>query len=260
MKTSTYQDNWFQQLVDVGRNRVWVLLLGVLYIIIATLVLATPNGFPVPQFDNNFIQFGLSIIAFFLLLTISVHLLNNDYQLVWGLSFLIYSITFVGLSLEALGYADMSNPIVFLFWRLPMIVFVSGMWIGVSKLFRENKEVVYLPALLILVLGISWFFFGLVVLSNIELTIYGFLYGLFVPMTIILAYVWSRFNRDTTFSSPWLVALGFLLIGIVYSLWIPWQVENLSPIYYIVFTLFNVALFLILRGFRTFSKENLVKN
>lgn len=259
LKTSTYQENWYQQLVDVGRNRPWVFLLGAIYIIFTTFVLTNPNGFPVPLLDSNFVQFGLSITALLLLLTIGVYLLNNDYQLIWGFSFLAYAITFLGLSLEALGFADMSNPIVFLFWRAPMIFFVSGMWIGASKLFSAKNKVVYLPALLILVLGASWFFFGLVVLADIKLTMYGFLYGGFIPMTLSLAYMWSRFNKDTIFSSPWLVTLGFLLMGIIYSLWIPWQLENLSPIYYILFTLFSVALFLILRGFQKFSEENLIK-
>ncbi len=259
MKTSTYQENWYQQLVDVGRNRPWVLLLGVFYIIFASLVLTNPNGFPVPLLDNRFIQFGLSLTTLFLLLTIGVYLLYNDYQFIWGLSFLSYAITFLGLSLEALGFVDMSNPVVFLFWRIPMIIFVSGMWIGASRLFQENKKAIYLPALLLLVLGASWFFFGLVVLADIELTMYGFLYVGFIPMTLSLAYIWSRFNKDTIFSSPWLVALGFLLMGIVYSLWIPWHPDNLSPIYYILFTLFNVSLVLILRGFQKFSEENLIK-
>ncbi|MHA2328406.1 MAG: hypothetical protein ACXACR_07785, partial [Candidatus Hodarchaeales archaeon] len=164
------------------------------------------------------------------------------------------------LSLEAgwgFIFADMSDPLTVLFWRTPMIIFVIGMWIGISSFFTDNPKINYIPALFIFVIGESWFFIGMVLLNDIELAMYGFLYGAFIPMMFSLAYLWYRYNKDTDFSSTSLVALGFLLVGVIYSVWTPWHNESLNELYLIFFTLLNVAFVLIFRGFANFTKEEL---
>jgi len=256
-------------------NRNWriLLLVGIIYFWILAFTLTTPRGFPIPQLEDTYNQFGLSLTALILLLIIGGYLIYRNYfkplqlkgdvshQVTWGVSFLIYALTFLGLCLEAwdFPFTDMNDPIIFLAWRTPMIVFVSGLWIGTSQLFIDNKKIIYSIALLVIFLGESWFFIGLIVLRNTELTMFGFLYLEFIPMTFILACLWYNYGKGSTLSSPYFLALGFFLLGLVYASWTPWHYEDLKYIYYTLFNMYNLALTMILVGFYALPKETLAR-
>lgn len=257
----------------VGRNWNILLLVGIMYFCIIAFALTTPRGFPVPQLEDTFYQFGPAFVAFILLLIIGGYLIYRNYfkpltlkgdvhhQVIWGISFLIYAITFLGLCLETLAFlfADMSDPILFFIWRTPMIIFVCGIWIGTSQLFTDNRKIIYSFAFFIFFFGEILFFIGLVILKNIELTMFGFLYLEFIPMAFILAYLWYYYGKGSTLSSPKVLALGFFLLGLVYATWSPWHFEDLKYIYYTLFSIYNLALTMILVGFYALPKETLAR-
>ncbi|MHA2304570.1 MAG: hypothetical protein ACXACU_04190 [Candidatus Hodarchaeales archaeon] len=249
-----------QSMVDFGRNSPWVVLLGFIYLILATFVLTNPDSFSILSLEMKYAQFALSFVTLCISIVIGVNLLYQDFQASWGLSFVIYGVTFLGLSLEALGFAiaDMSDPILFLVWRTPMLIFVSIMWINLTSLFTENKKLIYLPAALIALIGEGWFIYGLLSLKDITLTMNAFLYGLFVPMMLISSYLLYKFSKETSFSSTSLIALGYLMIGLIYTQWVPWHTGNSNPIYAIFFTILTISLVMILRGFSLLSTENRV--
>ncbi|MHA1449888.1 MAG: hypothetical protein ACTSP4_10760 [Candidatus Hodarchaeales archaeon] len=262
----------------VRNNLLFLILLGVVYIISGLTVIIAPRGFPIPELDPvvtnpyNYSLFGLSIAALILLLSIGGYLIyryfkkppprsESIYQLVWGFSFIIYSITFLGIALGAwLGtgsIGDMNIASNFFFWRAPMIIWVAGMWIGTIRLFSEDKRLVYIPALLILLAGFGWFIIGLLVIESItiEQTMYGFLFGEFIPMSLVLAYMWYVYRKDTKMSSAGILAVGFTLLSVSYASWAPWHFSELVYIYFLWFNLFIVSLAFILAGFFALPKE-----
>ncbi|MHA2202729.1 MAG: hypothetical protein ACW991_03490, partial [Candidatus Hodarchaeales archaeon] len=165
--------------------------------------------------------------------------------------------SFLGLCLRIFGLplTDINNPFIFHIWLLPLVIFTSGVWIGTSKLLLEDRRVNYLPAFLILLIGESWFLIGLFVFKDVTLTIFGLIYGLFIPVALFFAYSWYRLAKTSIFVSPWFLALGFLLMAVMYFLWNPWMSSDLDQLYSFFFTIFNVSLLIILGGFFTLTKD-----
>ncbi len=256
----------------VTRNSGYIVLLSILYMITTLIVIIKPRGFPVPEITASYALFGTSLAGFLLILSISGYLLfryftkkrpleQAPFQLIWGISFLIYSITLAGLVFQAWGFkfANMTDPLIFLIWRTPMIIWVAGMWIGVSKLLVDDDRLVYFPAFIILILGEVWFVIGLIVFADIEFTMYGFLYWEFVPMAIILALLWYQYGKGTNLSSPNVIALGFVLFGITYLAWAPWHFKELEYMWFVWFNVYLVSLAFLLTGFYALPKEILGK-
>ncbi|MFX1283923.1 MAG: hypothetical protein ACFFB5_09720 [Promethearchaeota archaeon] len=254
MKTENYHANWFQQIVEFGRTRPWVPLIGLIYIFLATFAFTRPEALLTPELN---IQLGLSFSAFLLLTVTGLYLLSNNYKSVWGVSFLLYAISFLGICLKVLNFpfTDITNPIIFHLWLLPLVFFVSGVWIGISHLILENRKFNYFPALFILLLSEGWFFAGLFILDNIPLALFGFNYGLFVPVALMVSYIWFRFGRVSDSISPWLLAFGFLLMVIINLFWSPWLISDLDKVYSVLLALFDVSLVVILSGFLILTKD-----
>lgn len=256
----------------ITTNSGYIVLLSIVYMITSLIVVRKPRGFSIPELTTSYDLFGASLAGLILLLSIGGYLLYRyftkarpleqaPFQLIWGSSFLIYSITFIGLVLQASGFefADMTDPIIFLIWRTPMIIWVAGMWIGVSKLLVDNNKLVYIPAILIIVLGEIWFLFGLLILVDIEFTMYGFLYWEFVPMSLVLALLWHQYGKKAELSSPTVIMFGFLLFGVAYLAWAPWHFEDLKYIWFVWFNIYLVSLAFLLTGFYALPKEILGK-
>ncbi len=257
---------------EILRNHLpFVIIIMVVYILSALTVLTTPRGFEIPQLSDSYVLFGPSLSAFILLLVIGGYLIyrylakprprkESLFQLIWGVSFLLYSVTFFGLCLQSLGidFANMNEPFFFFLWRNPMILWVTGMWTGTSMLFTEDKKVIYVPASIILLAGEAWFFLQLVLFVNvysIEQTMYGFLFGEFIPVSIFIAYLFYSYGKDLKLSSAWMLTIGFALLAITYVAWAPWHFSGLMYIYYIWFDIFLVSLAFILAGFFALPKE-----
>jgi len=257
------------------RHKGFVILITIIYIFSAITVLTMPKGFEISQLIDSYILFGPSFSTFILLLTIGGYLIyrylskpspreESMYQLIWGVSFLLYSVTFIGMCLQSLGFqfANMDDPIFFLLWRNPMILWVTGMFIGTMMLFTEDKKVIYTPALIILLAGEIWFFYRLVLfvdVNSIEQTMYGFLFGEFIPMSILIAYLFYTYGKNFKLSSAWVLTIGFSLLSLTYAAWAPWHFSDLRYIYFIWFDLFLVSLAFILTGFFALPKEIMSK-
>lgn len=250
-----------------------IILLVVLYILSYFTVTRNPRGFEIPALKESYILFAPSFASLILIYYIGFYLLyryhlkpisRNErlYQLSWGVSFLVYGLLFIGLSFQAFGFkfADMTKPEIFFIWRLPMIFWVSGMWIGTASLFTDNRKLIFSSGIFIDVTGLAWFVYGLLIIKNIEQTMYGFLFWLFIPMCFIIAYIWWQYSRDMHVTSALMIAIGFGLMGISYAAWAPWHFSDLLYIYFIFYQLFIVSISFILAGFFALPKELLSRS
>ncbi|MFX0183249.1 MAG: hypothetical protein ACFE95_09245 [Candidatus Hodarchaeota archaeon] len=256
----------------ITRNSGYIIIIIVIYMISSLIVFIEPRGFPIPELRDTYDLFGASLAGLLLVFFIGGYLVYRyfskaqpleqaPFQLIWGVSFLIYAILLLGLCLQALGFefADMNDPAIFLIWRTPMILWVCGMWIGVTRLFTDNTRLIYLPALLIFLFGETWFFLGLIVIQDIELTMYGFLYWEFIPMAFVLAILWYHYGKDSELSSPYVITFGFILFGVAYLAWAPWHFDEIEYVWFIWFNVYLVSLALLLTGFYALPKEILGK-
>lgn len=250
----------------------YLIIITIIYAFTTIIVLAAPKGFPIPELETSYNLFGPSLAALILLLLIGSYQIyryftksppqqNTPFQVIWGISFYIYAITMLGLCLEALAFefADMTEPILFLVWRSPMIFWVAGMWLAITTLMTNDKRVQIIPMLLIIILGELWFFLGLIIVKDIELTMYGFLYWEFIPMALILALIWYHYGKTSTLSSPLVIASGFTLFGLVYLAWAPWHFSDVRYMWFIWFNVYLISLALIFGGLYAFPKEILAK-
>ncbi|MFX0013176.1 MAG: hypothetical protein ACFFB2_05050 [Promethearchaeota archaeon] len=253
------------------KHTAFIILITIIYILSAVTVFTMPKGFEIPLLTERYTLFGPSFSAFILLIAIGGYLIyryqlkppprkENMYQLYWGVSFLLFSVTFIGMCLQSLGldFANMEDPIFFLLWRNPMILWVTGMMIGTLMLFTEDNKSIYVPALIVFLAGESWFFIRLVIfvdVNSIELTMYGFLFGEFIPVSILIAYLFYSYGKNLKLSSAWMLTMGFSLLALTYAAWAPWHFSELRYIYFIWFDLFLVSLALILTGFFALPKE-----
>ncbi|MFX0052663.1 MAG: hypothetical protein ACFE8U_15400, partial [Candidatus Hermodarchaeota archaeon] len=115
MKVTSYQENFYQKIVDFGRHRPWLLLLGLVYVVMSLISLIDLSGILLPEFNFNVIQLSLSLSAFLLLLSIGLFSQANGFKSIWGISFLAHAVIFIILSLNVTGFIllDITNPIVF---------------------------------------------------------------------------------------------------------------------------------------------------
>ncbi|MFX1516610.1 MAG: hypothetical protein ACFFC6_09895, partial [Promethearchaeota archaeon] len=95
--------------------------------------------------------------------------------------------------------------------------------------------------------------------NSVEQTMYGFLFGEFIPISILIAYLFYHYGKDQKLSSLWILTIGFSLLALTYASWAPWHFSDLRYIYFIWFDLFLVSLAFILTGFFALPKELLSK-
>lgn len=261
MKTKNIQENYYQQIIEFGRSRPWLPLVGLVYASVAAIILTQYSSLLIPELNISTVQFSLSLSALLILLAISLHLFSNQYRTVWGVSFLLFAFSFLGLCLRIfnLPLTDINNPLIFHIWLLPIVLFTSGVWIGTSGLLIEDNKVNYLPAFLIVVTGESWFLIGLFILKDVPLTVFGLIYGLFIPVALFFIYNWTRLAKTSIFTSPWFLAFGFLLMIATFFLWNPWMSSDPIQLHSMFFLLFNISLAVIFGGFFTLSRD-LTKN
>jgi signal transduction histidine kinase len=140
-----------------------------------------------------------------------------------------------------------------------MIFWAAGMWIGFAEILfsiHQNKKLFkIIPALTIVITSELWFIYGLLLQSNIELTMYGFLFSVFIPVSFTIAYMWYLFGfkryKLTGYSKRAVIYLvvGFVWFGITYAAWSPWHFAEVFYVSKIWFGLSLVALTLMLIGF-----------
>ncbi len=257
MKANSFESNFYQKVVDLGLNRPWSILFGILYIIISIFALTNVIGRYPFELNQNLVQVLLSSVVFIFLIVIGYSLLTNGYRMIWGVSFLVYAVTFFGFSLKTINIGvNLNNPLFAHLWLLPLILFSSGILIGITSLFFENKKIIYLPSLLIFIIGNGWFLVGLNILNDLELTISAYSLGILAPVILGSAIVWYHFGKYTQYVSPWFLTLGFGLLGIVHIFWNPWFSGVLVQTHIPFFILVIISLGLILKGIFTLTNES----
>ncbi len=219
----------------------------------------------VPQFEpalipeGTFWLFGLSMQAVLLLMGTGTILYLNWIKTkypplrTWSVAFFMYSITFLGLLFYSLGYIDEKNPFVFFLFRNSMIVWAAFMIQGLSTHLGFDKRIRNLSSIAILVFGYLWFIWGLLVTANIEYTMYGFLYFLFIPVTVYLSWAFRIAAKRTGFSSFNFISLGMAGLTVTYGAWAPW---HLNYIYAVWFFMFNMSLVSIFAGYAGLLQES----
>jgi len=241
-------------LKELKKHWMVILSLAVVYLLGILTVIYKPQFSEYKPLEELFWLFGLSLNSTILLIAIGGFLIcrwakkKNTTNLIWGVSFLLYSIVFVGLMLQAHGvaWANQKLPHIFFAFRQFMILWAAGMTYGLLKIFTNNKKFqIALPALIVLA-GYSWFWYGLMKVADIEYTMYGFLFGIFIPVAVFLAYLFWRFAHQNKLISLKFVAGGFLGIALTYGLWAPW---HLTKVYALCFFGYELSLVPLLIGF-----------
>ncbi|MFW9968669.1 MAG: hypothetical protein ACFFDF_00615 [Candidatus Odinarchaeota archaeon] len=238
--------------------------------IISTYVLIfLPHGAPITVLNSTFYLFGLGLNSTILLWIIAGYLLvrwiktnrKNSSLLIWSISFLVYSITFVAHIFRALGFPGANeNLTVFHFfaWRWGMPCFSAGILYGILKILTENKKLQQIPSISVLVLGFFWLILGLFIIPSenpIEITMYLFLHTIWIPICFTMAYIFAYYGYKSKEVGPKLVGLGFFVLMVSYHGWAPWHFNDVSYIYFIWYFLFLISLTPILLGFVLMSVE-----
>jgi hypothetical protein len=236
-----------------------ILILAVIYIIGLVAVLTVPQLEPALIPAETFWLFGLSLQAIFLLFGTGIVILYNWFRnpysplKVWSVSFVIYSLTFIGLLLHSLGAIDEKIPVVFFMFRNSMIIWAAGMIYGLATHLGFGRKLKHVIPSLILTLGYSWFAWGLLLVADIEYTMYGFLYFIFIPVCVYLSWAFYRAARTTGFTSFKYISLGMMGLAITYGAWAPW---HQNYIYAVWFFMFNLSLVPIFAGFTGLFQES----
>lgn len=232
-------------------------------IVLVSLVPQLPE---IPELANTFWLFGIAMDTVLILLMISAILIyrwhfqnrKNNVLLIWAVSFALFTLPFIGMMLKAWGFpwANDSDPVIFFMFRQPMILFAAGMYYGIAKILTKSKPMQVFPTWAILLVGYMWFIHGLLVVGDVEFTMYGFLYSCFVPVVAIIAYSFYMYARDFKLYFPQWLAMGFAWLGVTYLAWAPWHKVNT---YLIWFFLFLISLVFIAIGFAVMLSELRIK-
>ncbi|MBD3353774.1 MAG: hypothetical protein GF364_19995 [Candidatus Lokiarchaeota archaeon] len=230
-----------------------ILVVSILDILVITFKPVIPA---VDVLQNTYPLLTLSIQAVILSYTIGIYLFyrwfktgrSNVSTLSWSLAFLIYGILFAGLVLQSFGFswANMNDPTIFFLYRHVMIIWTALMYYGVSHIITREQKWHYLPTLFILISGYIIFTFGLLYAGDIELTMYIFLYSVWVPICVLVIYLFWLYGINSNTTSPKIISLGFVVLAITYLLWAP---THTSFMYYIAYAFFVLSLVCILIGF-----------
>ncbi|MDD5416563.1 MAG: hypothetical protein PHU12_01150 [Candidatus Aenigmarchaeota archaeon] len=212
----------------------------------------------------------LSLISAVLLITTGAFLLwrwiksNDKTTLIWSISFLLYSVTFIGLIFKSLGFswANDKIPEIFFFFRQFMIIWVAGMIYGLYNILKDRKKTYQswlfrILASLIIIAGYAWFYYNLILNATvadvaIHTTMLGFINFMFVPACVIISYLFLKFGKTEGIKSIRIIGFGFLILAISYMLWAPFHDD---VFYFICYSVFVLSLICILIGFVLLASE-----
>ncbi len=251
----------------IHQNKLLVPILIVSLILGTILVFYTPALESPIQMEKTYTLFSLSFIAFVISFAIGVYLLTrwlvshkkNEAAIWWGVSFIIFSILFLGLMLQASGvsWANTGEPHIFFLFRQTMILWVGGMLFGILAILGATTRFKILSVLLVDILSYVWFYYGLIVRANIELTMYGFLYFSFIPVCVIITYLFIKTAIKEKIHSLLTLGSAFALMAFSYMVWAPW---HKNYFYYVCYSVFILSLFMMALGFKSLSYEKYLMN
>ncbi len=215
----------------------------------------------------NLLFFGLGLDTTILIWIIGTYLLYRWYkggrtnisQLIWGIVFFIYSITFIGHIFRGLGITwanENISPGNFFLLRFGMIFWAAGSLYGILRLLIEDKKLRIMPSIVVILLGFIWFSFGLFVVQDIEYMMYGFLFAIWIPICFSISYIFFNYGQKSGYAGPKIIFLGYLGLTITYMGWAPWHFSDVIYFYFVWYFLFLLSLVPILIGFIMLAKES----
>ena len=155
--------------------------IGIITALCIFVLITEPHGAPLNIFDPTFgtgllfnegnfynmVTFGLGLNSTVLIWTIGLFLLyrwnkggrSNSSLFVWGLGFLIYSITFIAHMLRAWGpdflwANENSAPEIFFIWRFGMIIWAGASLYGILRILVENRKKQIIPSIIVIIAGL----------------------------------------------------------------------------------------------------------
>ena len=214
----------------------------------------------------NLVTFGLGLDTSIILWTIGGYLIyrwnkgarTNRSLLVWGLGFFVYSITFVAHIFRGWGFIwanENTSTELFFLWRFGMIIWAGASLYGILRILTEDLKKQLIPPLLAMAAGFIWFFYGLFIVGDIEWTMYGFLFAIWIPVCFSISYVFLTYGRKAELTSPKILFIGYVGLTITYMGWAPWHFGDVIYFYFVWYFLFLLSLIPILVGFVSLSKE-----
>jgi len=232
---------------------------GLLALLVIMFVYGAYAILSVPRIDLGMIESmpqvvwwsGISVTAAFFLLSSAAYCLlqwwrtGMQWCAVWGASFFLYSLVFIGVVFNAFNIVNTHLPNTFFLFRQVMILWAVGMFYGLVSLRTDHPVVRYWIPSIVLAAGYAWFGYGLFSIGDIQFTMYGFLSFLFIPITITLGYLFFRYSSRIKGAGMRWLSGGMFLMGTVYMVWAP---MHQSVGYIFGFFLFNIALALIFVG------------
>jgi hypothetical protein len=215
----------------------------------------------------NLVTFGLGLDTTIILWIIGLFLLyrwnkggrSNTSLLIWGLGFLIYSVTFVAHIFRGWGFAwanENSSPENFFLWRFGMILWAGGSLYGILRILTDDKKIQIIPPVVVISAGFTWFIYGLEIVRDIEWMMYGFLFGIWIPICFSISYIFLVYGRKSGTSGPKILFLGYLGLTITYMAWAPWHFGDVVYFYFVWYFLFLLSLIPILIGFILLARES----
>ena len=242
-------------------------------IVLCVLVLTFRPQFPGPEILNptagnyyNLVTFGLGLDTTVIIFTIASYLIyrwhsggrSNTSLLIWGISFFVYSVTFIAHIFRGLGFPlaneNFSEELFFLY-RFGMILWAGGSLYGILRILVDDKKLQIIPSLTVIGVGTLWFSYGLFIVRDIEFMMYGFLFAIWIPICFSISYIFLVYGRKSGHSGPKILFIGYLGLTITYMAWAPWHFSAVVYFYFVWYFLFLLSLIPILVGFIVLSKE-----
>ncbi|NVM55421.1 MAG: hypothetical protein HWN66_17070 [Candidatus Helarchaeota archaeon] len=227
-----------------------------------------------PTKDNfyNMVTFGLGLDSTILIWTIGLFLLyrwnkggrSNTSLMIWGLGFLIYSLTFIAHIFRGWGFTwadETLSPEIFFLWRFGMILWAGASLYGILRILVEDKKKQIIPSIVVIIAGFLWFIYGLFfanvpINERIETMMYGFLFTIWIPICFSISYIFLIYGRKSNTTGPKVLFLGYLGLTITYMAWAPWHFGDVVYFYFVWYFLFLLSLVPLLIGFILLSRES----
>ena len=127
----------------IKNNIIYIIGMVILGIISAYILIVIPQGEEFAPLELTFHLFGLGLNTTTLILSIGFYLIyrwlkggrKNTPQLVWGISWIFYSWTFIAHIFRALGFSwanENSSNLHFFVLRWVMVLFIAGTFYGIG--------------------------------------------------------------------------------------------------------------------------------
>jgi hypothetical protein len=142
-----------------------------------------------------------------------------------------------------------------------MILWAGASLYGILRILTENKKIQIIPPITAMGAGFLWFIYGLfvvdipIVAERINQMMYGFLFGIWIPICFSISYIFLYYGRKAGVTGPKILFLGYLGLTITYMGWAPWHFSNVIYFYFVWYFLFLLSLVPILVGFMMLSKQ-----